>query len=109
MSWKSSSKFEFLLKHLLDGFVTQFECHMIGSERFARFLIGWHNFVGTIACSVLQTESSDSLWKDLTGTHNCSEEDRSGIVFGVASCFYTFVQQQVSSIIIITKHSPFDT
>ena len=33
---------------------------------------------------------------ELSQTNDITEDDRSATVFGVRSCFYTFVQQQMS-------------
>ena len=101
-SWKSTSKLDTLLNYLLDVFVEQFGLHTTGPERFARFMVAWYNVVGSIACPSLENPSSSKLWKELkTEPTVIRDEDRSATVFGVANCFYTFVQQQVSMPVMV--------
>lgn len=97
-SWKLTAKLDALLKYLLEGFVEQFRLHTTGAERFARFTIAWNNFVGSVACSSLETVSSCTLWQELTPNQSViSDDTRSATVFGVASSFYRCMQQQVCS------------
>ena len=42
-----------LLLFLLSGFCDLLEQHTRGGQRFARFLISWHNFLGTLAQSII--------------------------------------------------------
>ena len=76
--------------------------HTTGPERFARFMVAWYNVVGSIAFPFLENPSSSKLWKELkTEPTVIRDEDRSATVFGVANCFYTFVQQQVNMPVMV--------
>ena len=97
-TWKSMAKLDALLTFLLGGILELFGQHTTGTERFARFLVAWYNFVGSLACSCIGNDRSNAVWLELTS--GCSvqitDEDRSAAVFAVASSVYTFMQLQVS-------------
>ena len=96
--WKaaSSTKLSCLLKFLVKGFCNLLSKHSKGKERFAQFLISWHMFVGTIAGTTTDTAESISVWSTLVeGLPTISPDDRSALVFAIANCSYTFLQQQV--------------
>ncbi len=79
-----------------------------GGERFARFLVAWHNFVGTLACNPERDEELEARWSALTNQLDC-EVSRSALVFAVASASYTFLQQQVGiswNSVFVCKHRP---
>jgi len=95
-----------LLQFFLTGFLDLLIKHVKGKERFARFLFAWHEFVGTIAVSSKGTARSKEVWQELShGQLNIPAADRSGLLFAVATCAYTFFKQQVS---IIWNHYHID-
>lgn len=73
------------------------ERHTQGGERFARYLVAWQNFVGTLACNPEGDAELEDQWARLTNQLGCdvSSESRSTLVLAVASTSYTFLQQQV--------------
>ena len=98
-AWNESGRLSALLSFLLSGFCDLLERHTTGVERFARFLVAWHNFVGTLACNAENDTELEVLWSRLINGCGCdvSRESRSALVFAVASASYTFLQQQVGT------------
>ena len=95
-----------LLQFFLTRFLDLLIEHVKGKERFARFLFAWHEFAGTIAVSSKGTARSKEVWQELShGQLNIPAADRSGLLFAVATCAYTFFKQQVS---IIWNHYHID-
>ena len=101
-AWNESGRLPTLLSFLLSGFCNLLEQHTRGGERFARFLVSWHNFVGTLACNPEGDAEVEVRWTALTDQFECevSSESRSALVFAVASASYTFLQQQVRSYLL---------
>ena len=98
-AWNESGRLSTLLSFLLSGFCDLLEHHTTGGERFARFLVAWHNFVGTLACNPEGVAELEAWWSLLTNQFDCdvSSDSRSAMVFTVASASYTFLQQQVGT------------
>ena len=98
-AWNERGRLSALLSFLLSGFCDLLGCHTKGGERFARFLIGWHNFVGTLACNPEGDPELEQQWSVLTNELDCdvSSESRSALVFAVARVGYTFLQKQVGN------------
>lgn len=96
-TWNEDGRLTGLLSFLLSGFYDLLEQHTKGGERFARFLVSWHNFVGTLACNPEGDTELEARWCTLTDQldFDVSSESRSALVFAVASASYTFLQKQV--------------
>ena len=61
------------------------------------FLFAWHEFVSTIAISTGDTTRSEELWQEMSCDQpTLTASDRSGLLFAVATCAYTYLRQQVS-------------
>ena len=103
--WIETGRLPTLLSFLLSGFCNLLERHTRGGERFARFLIAWHNFVGTLACNPERDAEMEVRWTALTDQLECevTSESRSALVFAVASASYTFLQQQVRSLEVVYR------
>ena len=71
--------------------------HASGADRFSRFLITWHKFFGSLACSAYGNDRFKKCGAELAPASitTVSNDDRSALVFAVASCVYTFMQDQV--------------
>ncbi len=94
--WMSTAGIDKVLSFLIAGFSDTLEKHTVGKERFARFLVAWQSFVGTLACSGLSSDQSKVVWESVaSGT--VSDADRSALVHAVATAVYTFMQKQVST------------
>ena len=95
--WKSSGELKLLAVFLLTGFCDLLETHTTGKERFARFRFAWYEFVGTVSVAARETAASQKEWVEIShGCPSISSEDRSAMMFAVASCAYTYLKQEVS-------------
>lgn len=63
-AWKNDSgKLELLLQFFHSGFCELFNRHAKGKgDKFSQLLVEWHQFVGSLACSALQTKRSRTVW-----------------------------------------------
>ena len=96
-SGKSHGELKLLAVFLLSGFCNLLETHATGKERFARFLFAWYEFVSTVSVTTRETAASQKVWVELShGRPSISSEDRSAMMFAVASCAYTYLKQEVS-------------
>ncbi len=80
-AWNESGRLSTLLSFLMSGFCDLLERHTKGGERFARFLVAWHNFVGTLACNPEGDAKLEAQWSLLTNQLDCdvSSESRSDV------------------------------
>ena len=78
-TWNRSGRLPILLSFLLSWFSNLLERHTKSGERFAQFLVSWHNFVGvpgvpfTLFCVLDTLQLVVSLHTELRNVHRVQE------------------------------------
>ena len=86
-----------LIRQLVFGYVNLYKTHSKGKDKYAHFLVSWHELLSRFAVEANGPE--DAIWCALVSSaRGCSSdaEDRSAIVTGIAKAVYEQLTEMAS-------------
>ena len=96
--WKcicSSALFPDFLKQLIVGYTDLYKAHHRGRDKYAHFLVAWHEFLSDFA--VGGNEAADETWLALVSEMDnpVNKQDRSAVVGSIAKVVYDVLKEKL--------------